>query len=602
MTTKTVRQKILKGIVASTGISIGKAHVLNKFHLCVIRHDISEDEVKNEIARFDKALENTKTKMVETLDINLKQAGENINLVLHPYIQVLNDPTLLNQTRQTIEKDLVNAEWALKKTFDRLSARFEKIKDPYFKDRLNEIEVVVNRVMQNMVGTEQESLSNLPEHVIVLAHDLTPFDTAQMNSQNVLGFVTEVGGKTSHTGIVAVSLDIPAVVGIPRATNLVNTGDTVILDAIGGHLLLNPTEEQFKYYNRMRQQYLYFNREMESEAQEAATTKDGVVVGLKANIESSEDVEAAIKHGAEGIGLFRTEYLFVKSNMFPNEEEQFEEYRKVAQAIAPNDAIIRTLDFGGDKMPFGIDNIREPNPALGLRAIRYSLRNPQQFRVQLRAILRASHYGRLKIMYPLVSGVEELRKAIRFLDKQKLELDEEGVPYDRNIKVGMMIETPSAALMAHQYAPYVDFFSVGTNDLIQYLLAIDRGNEKVAYLYQPVHPAVIRILYIVAQAAEKYRIPISICGQMSADPFYAYMLLGMGHIYDLSMDSHSIPKLKKFIRNISVADAKMHMQKIMELSRIRDIKKYLIKHISPLMTEGMTSELTLENYGKRPYQ
>ena len=600
MTPKILRPRFLKGIVASTGIAIGKAHVLNKFHICVIRHSISKEDVKKEIARFDETLENTKSKMAEAVNKNIKSSGDNISLVLHPHIQLLNDPALVNQTRLTIERSRVNAEFALKKTFDKLAARFEKIKDQYFRDRLNEIEVVVNRLIQNMMGTEEESLSSLPGQVIVLAHDLTPFDTAQMNSVNVLGFVTEVGGKTSHTGIIAASLHIPAVVGMLKATQIVKTGDTIILDAIAGHLLINPTEDQFKHYNRMRQQYLYFDREMESQAHEAATTKDGVVVTLKANIESSDDIKAAIGHGAEGIGLFRTEYLFAKGTRFPTEEEQFAEYKKVAEAIAPNDAIIRTLDFGGDKMPFLTNSDPEPNPALGLRAIRYSLRNPQLFRSQLRAILRASHYGRLKIMYPLISSVEELRQAGRFLDKQKRELSRAGIPFDVNIKVGMMIETPAAALMAHQYAPYVDFFSIGTNDLIQYLLAIDRGNEKVAYLYQPLHPAVIRILSIVAQAAEEHGIPVSICGQMSADPFYAFMLLGMGSISDLSMDSYSIPRLKKFIRNVTVSEAKLHLQNIMELSRIKDIKKYMITHVSPLMAKGMISEVTVGSFGKPP--
>ncbi|MFQ5431928.1 MAG: phosphoenolpyruvate--protein phosphotransferase [Nitrospinota bacterium] len=600
MTAKTLRPRFLKGIVASTGIAIGKAHVLNKFHICIIRHSVTKENVKKEIARFDETVENTKNKMAETLNNNVKSPGDNINLVLHPHIQLLNDPALINRTRLTIEKSRVNAEWALKKTFDNLAARFEKIKDQYFRDRLNEIEIVVNRLIQNMMGTVEDNLSSLPGQVIVLAHDLTPFDTAQMNSANVLGFVTEIGGKTSHTGIIASSLNMPALVGMHKATQIAKTGDTVILDAIAGQLLVNPTEDQFKHYNRMRQQYLYFDREMESHAQEAATTKDGIVVSLKANIESSQDIEAAIGHGAEGIGLFRTEYLFAKGARFPNEYEQFAEYKKVAESIAPNDAIIRTLDFGGDKMPFITNNEPEPNPALGLRAIRHSLRNPQLFREQLRAILRASHYGRLKIMYPLISSVEELRKAVRFLDRQKRELARENVPFDENIKVGMMIETPAAALMAHQYAPYVDFFSIGTNDLIQYLLAIDRGNENVAYLYQPLHPAVIRILSIVAQAAEDHGIPVSICGQMSADPFYAYMLLGMGSISDLSMDSYSIPRLKKFIRNVSVSEAKLHMQKIMKLSRVRDIKKYMITHVSPLMAEGMISEVTVGSFGKPP--
>ncbi|GMT42699.1 MAG: phosphoenolpyruvate-protein phosphotransferase [bacterium] len=602
MQVKSFRQRVFRGILASPGISIGKAYVLNKFHICIIKHKVSKNGVGIELERFDKALETTKDDMLETTKNSVRSIGENLSLILHPQMQILRDPSLIKKTKQTIEKEQVNAEWALQKTYGKMAARFEKIKDPYFKDRMHDIEVVINRVLNCMVGTEQESLANIKDAVIVIAHDLTPFDTANMASSSVLGFATEVGGKASHTGIIASSLQIPALVGIPRITTIVKTGDTVILDAAGGKIIINPTEEQFELYNVKRRQFLYFDKELESNADFTAKTRDGVVVNFKANIESSRDIQMALSHGAEGIGLYRTEFLFMNAQKPPDENNQFVEYRKVAESIAPYDAIVRTLDTDSDKMTAAYDDEQEPNPALGLGGIRFCLKNPQLFRTQLRAILKASHYGKLKVMYPMVSGVEELRKANRFLEKQKRELEAEGVSFDMDIKVGMMVETPSAALLIHQFAPHVDFFSIGTNDLIQYLLAIDRANEKVAYLYQPLHPAVIRLLHMIIQAANQYGVPVSVCGKMSSDPLYAYMLIGMGDIKDLSMNAHSIPKVKKFMQNVSVAEAKKHMQKILELSRTRDIKKYLVANVSPLLIEGMFSEVTIEEYGNRPYQ
>ncbi len=587
--------KIYKGILASAGIAIGKAYVLNRFHLCVVGHNIARAEVKAETERFMAAVEATRGKMIKSINASVKNLTNNLRDILHPHLQLLNDPTLIDQTKQAIDRELINAEWALKTTYEKLAQRFEKIRDPYFKERVHDIETVVNKLMHEMMGTEEESLAALTEPVVVFAHDLTPFDTAQMSSKHVLGFVTEVGGKTSHTGIIAASLQIPAVVGIPKITKSVETGDTVIVDALNGMVLVRPTDHQFQVYNRKRQQFIYYDKALEKEARLPAVTKDGKQVRLMANIESSQDIHAAVNGGAEGIGLYRTEFLFVRENRLPDEEEQFNDYRKVAESIAPHAAIIRTLDLGGDKVPSDYEEEREDNPALGLRAIRYCLRNPSIFRAQLRAILRASAHGNLKIMYPMVVGVEEIRKAQRILASVMRELDKEKIPYNHDIEVGMMIETPAAALMAEEFAQYVDFFSIGTNDLIQYTLAIDRGNQKVAHLYQPLHPAVIRLLHMVIKAANQNNIPVSVCGKMSADPFYAFLLLGMGDVEDLSMDSHSIPKVKKFIRSVSVYDARRHVQKILQLHRVRDIKKYLITNISPLLSEGMFSELTVED-------
>lgn len=587
--------KIYKGILASPGIAIGKAYVLNRFRLSVMERTIGREEVKGETERLMAAVEATRGKMIHSIGVGARNLTNNLRDILHPHLQLLNDPTLIDPTKIAIERELMNAEWALKTTYEKLAQRFEKIRNPYFKERVHDIETVVDKLMHEMMGREEEGLGSLTEPVVVFAHDLTPFDTAQMSAKYVLGFVTETGGKTSHTGIIASSLRIPAVVGIPKITKTVETGDSVIIDALTGMVLVDPTDHQFQIYNRKRQQFFYHDRELEKESKLPAVTMDGKAVKLMANIESSHDIHAAAEHGAEGIGLYRTEFLFVRDNRMPDEEEQFEDYRKVAESISPHEAIIRTLDLGGDKVPSDLEEEPEDNPALGLRAIRYCQRNPAIFRAQLRAILRASAYGKLKIMFPMVSSIEEIRKAQSLMAGVMRELEKEKVDFNSEIEVGMMIETPSAALMAEEFAQYVDFFSIGTNDLIQYLLAIDRGNQKVAHLYEPLNPAVIRLLHMIIKAANQNNIPVSVCGKMSADPFYAYLLLGMGEVEALSMEAHSIPKVKKFLRGISLYDARKHVQKILQFHQVRDIKKYLIANISPLLTEGMFSELTVED-------
>lgn len=583
--------------MASPGIAIGKAYVLNRFHINVETRTLHKNAVFLEIDRFNAAIDTVRKEMVEAAQNGAGNLTASLRDIFNPHIQILNDPTLIGQARLIIEKKQVNAESALKETFDKLVVRFEKIRDGYFKDRLPEIELVVNKLLRALLGAAaDENLSQLSQPVIIFAHDLTPFDTAQMSAKYVLGFVTEAGGKTSHTGIIASSLNIPAVVGAPKILRSVESGDNVIVDAITGNVIINPITEQFQVYNKRRQLLLFLDKKMEKEAGKEARTKDGVLVKLSANIESSQDIAGAISHGAEGIGLYRTEFLYVRGNRLPDEDEQFVDYKKVANAIAPHDAIIRTLDMGGDKIPGGRTEEPEANPALGLRAIRYCLDQPAVFRTQLRSILRASHFGKLKVMFPMVSSLEEFRKARGILEKTKKELEKEKIPFDKNLKIGMMVETPSAALMITQFAVNdVDFFSIGTNDLIQYLLAIDRTNQKVANLYEPLNPAVIRLLWNIIQSANRYKVPVSVCGKMSADPVYAYLLIGMGEIESLSMDSHSVPKLKRFLRNISAEEARKHVLKVMEFDRVRDIKKYLIKNVTPMLLEGMFSEITAED-------
>ncbi len=589
--------KIFKGILASPGIAIGKAYLLNRFHVAVVCRSIDKNDAFLEIDRLNAAVEAVRNDMVKSARESVGNVPANMRDIFNPHIQILEDPTLIGHARQMVEKKLVNAEYALKETFDKFVQRFENIRDGYFKDRLHEIELIVNKLIRELLGAGvDDGLSKLDEPAVIFAHDLTPFDTAQMSAKYVLGFVTEAGGKTSHTGIIASSLNIPAVVGVPKILRSVETGDNVIVDAITGNVVIKPTEQQFQSYNQKRQHLLFLAKKMEKEAGKEARTKDGVLFRLTANIESPSDIPTAASHGAEGIGLYRTEFLFVRGNRLPDEDEQFDDYKKVAQLVAPYEAIIRTLDLGGDKMPGHMVDEPEANPALGLRAIRYCLDQPAVFRTQLRSILRASHYGRLRVMFPMVSSLEEFMRARTILERSKRELDKDGVPYDKNLKVGMMVETPSAALMVTQFAVNeVDFFSVGTNDLIQYLLAIDRTNQSVANLFEPLNPAVIRLLWNVIQSANRYKVPVSVCGKMSADPVYAYLLIGMGDIENLSMDSHSIPKLKGFLRDVSADEARKHVLKVMEFDRVRDIKKYLIKNVTPMFSEGMFSELTAED-------
>jgi phosphotransferase system enzyme I (PtsI) len=589
--------KQFKGILASPGIALGKAYVLNRFNMAIVSRTLQKDEIFLEIDRFNQAIEAVRNRMIATANKNVGKLSNNLRDIFNPHIQILGDPILIEQTSQAIEKKHLNAEMALQQTYDKLAQRFEKIRDSYFNERLREIEMVVNMLLRELMQAgDDEGLANLSEPAIIFAHDLTPFDTAQMSAKSVLGFVTEQGGKTSHTGIIASSLSIPAVVGIPKMLRSVETGDNVILDAFTGTVIIDPTEQQFQSYNKKRQQLQYLDKKLEMNAGKEARTRDGVLVKLVANIESTADIHKTATFGAEGVGLYRTEFLFLRGNNLPDEEEQFEDYKKVAKSVAPYDAIIRTLDLGGDKMPDSLHLEGELNPALGLRAIRYCLDNPSIFRTQLRSILRASHYGKLKIMFPMINSVEEFLKAKALLEKAKKELEREKIPFDENIKVGAMVETPSAALMINHFAANeVDFFSIGTNDLIQYLLAIDRGNQKVAHLFQPLNPAVIRLLWMIIQAANRYKVPISICGKMSADPVYAYLLLGMGDIESLSMELHSIPPLKQFLRDISAEDARKHVLKIIEFDKVKEIKKYLVKHIKPMFMEGMYSELMMDD-------
>ncbi|MGK7345717.1 MAG: phosphoenolpyruvate--protein phosphotransferase [Candidatus Nitrospinota bacterium M3_3B_026] len=589
---------VFHGIPASSGIVIGKAYVLDRHMICVLEHPIPDGEVDEEIERFRAAAEKAENDLRELSERAAAEFGDDIPfMIFDAYVQILKDPSMRREVENIIREKRRNAEWALKLLQEKYQTRFSKIKDKYFRERLNDIEQVVTRLQRHLVQDEDVSLENLTEPVIIVSHDLSPADTIQMDPSKVMGFAIDVGGKTSHAGIIASSMDIPAVVGLKTLSLHVRSGDSLIIDGNTGEVAHMPTPEQFQKYNQRRQRYLYFDKELHAQKDLEARTLDGVTIKLLANIESSHDLTHVLEHGASGVGLYRTEYLYINKLRWPDEQEQFDDYRKVAETLAPNPAVIRTLDIGGDKLAVGDDYLEnEPNPALGLRAIRFCLANPEIFKTQLRAILRASAYGNLKIMYPLITSPDEVIAANDILQEAKDELKAEGKAFNENIPVGIMVETPSAVMIAGELAKLSSFFSIGTNDLIQYTMAIDRVNERVAYLYQPLSPAIIRMLNSVVKAAEEAGIPVSVCGKMAGDPTYAMLLIGMGGVRELSMDVHSIPRIKKFIRSINIEDARRIAEEALRLDSTERMKNYMVEHIQKFFVEGVSSDL-VENDG-----
>lgn len=569
----------LKGIGASIGVAIGKIYVLDRSQICVLKHEIQMSEIPNEIKQFKNAIKESTKQLKEIKEKAKKNLDSKYLFLIDVHMMILTDDLLVNETINKVKDEKINAEWALQKSMQRLIDIFSKMEDEYLRDRKRDIYHVGNLILRNLMGHDQESITDLTEKSIVVSNDLSPSDIVQMKKDKVLGFVTEAGGKTSHISIMAASFEIPAVVGLKGVIKEANPGDPIIVDGGDGIVILNPTREEFQYYLKKQQNYKYHEKELLKFKDFKAETLDGYSVKLMANIETNLEISMAQKQGAEGVGLFRTEYLFFNRQDLPSEEEHFQFYKETVESFAPNPVIVRTLDVSGEK---GISQltVKESNPALGLRAIRYSLKNLDVFKAQLRGILRASNFGNLKIMYPMISGLEEVLRANEVVEEVKEDLVKDGIPFNNKVEIGIMIETPSAAWIADLLASEVDFFSIGTNDLIQYVLAIDRTNEMVAHLYQPLHPSVIRLIRHVLKSAEKADIEVGICGEMGGDPLNALVLLGLGNIASLSMDTHSIPKIKKMIRNISIKDAREIAQKILPLTTFKEINDCLTEEVA----------------------
>jgi phosphotransferase system enzyme I (PtsI) len=562
----------LRGIPVSPGIVIGKAYLLDRRKVRPPERIVDPAEVEAELRRFRRALAQTREQL-EALREHYREShlGEHGYLV-DVNLLMLDDRMIVQETERHVREKLYSADWAFWSVLERIKASFDAMEDEYFRDRRTDVEHLGDRILRNLAGRRHESIADIRGDVVVVAHDLSPMDTAQMDVARVKGFVTDLGGRTSHTAILARSLNIPAVVGLESVTDRANGGDTVAIDGLSGVVVLNPTEDQLKEFRRRRTRYRAFRRELESFAALPAVTRDGHKVRIGANIELQEEAASLERYGAEGIGLYRTEFLYMNRDHPPTEEEHTIAYRHMAEAAHPFSVTIRTLDIGGDKLVHSVPTQDEINPSLGLRSIRLCLREPQLFKTQLRGILRASAAGNVRLMFPMVSGLGELQQTLAILEEARGELRREGVPFDEAMPVGVMIEVPAAALTADLLAPHVDFFSIGTNDLIQYSLAIDRGNEHVAYLYEPLHPAVLRLIRRVADAAHAQGISVAVCGEMGGEELHTLVLLGLG-VDELSMHTLSIPRIKRLIHHAALSEARALADRILTLGTAAEVQR-----------------------------
>ncbi|MBI5555886.1 MAG: phosphoenolpyruvate--protein phosphotransferase [Elusimicrobia bacterium] len=562
------------GIAASPGIVIGKALILSQEDFCIKMRKLQDKEIEQEIIRFQEALNTTKQELIAIRDKVNGRLGTKHATIFEAYLLVLDDPMLVKETIAKIRKERMNVEYVFSQTISKFAHVFTSMGDEYLRERGRDIQDLGKRVLHNLLGEKKHSLSQLKEEVIIIANDLTPSDTVQMREEKILGFITNMGGKTSHTAIMAQSLGIPAIVGLKDITAKVKTGDEIILDGYEGIVVINPVRSLLEEYEKRNKKYIEIKKQLHKLKDLPAVTLDGREVQLVANIEIPDEVELALESGATGIGLFRTEFIYLNRADLPGEEEQTRVYRNIAKKIAPHSVVLRTLDLGGDKLSEQLGTNTETNPFLGLRGIRLCLKYQDLFRAQLRAILQASTSGKIKIMYPMISTVEEIKKANHILDQVKDELKKEHIDFDKDLEVGAMIETPSAALTADVIAREVDFLSIGSNDLIQYTIAVDRGNENVAYLYEPLHPSILRQIKYVIEAGHRAGKLVGMCGEMAGEPELALILLGMG-LDEFSMGSANIPKIKKVIREATMNQAKGIVNKILDLPTVEAIKKLI---------------------------
>ncbi len=565
---------MFEGIPLAKGVAIGKAYLLDRTKFCILKRKLAEDEIEGEIRRFRDAIEMAKQQMQE-IKKRASKVADKYAVILDTYTLLLEDEILVRDTIENIRKERLNAEWALNETHQKFTNLFNNINDDYLKGKKDDLDLVVHGVIRNLIGHSQESLSDIEEPVVLVSHALSPSDTIAMPKNYVLGMATEVGGKTSHVAIFASAMGIPAVGGIRDLTSQVNTGDTIIIDGIEGRVIVKPSEKQFAHYKKKQSNYLKYEQKLLEDIHEPAQTLDGEEVQLLANIESPHEIKSLRKYGAQGIGLYRTEFLFLLPQTLPTENDLYETFKKIAKGMDPMPVVIRTLDIGMDKNPADLERDPENNPALGMRGIRLSLHEPDLFCMQLKAILRASLYGNIRILYPMISSTEEVIAANRLLEGAKADLRKQQIPFHEDIEVGAMVETPAAALCVENLLEEVDFISIGTNDLIQYLLAVDRTNENLAYLYQPLHPSVLKTLKRVLDAAQQAGKEVSICGELGGDPMATMLLLGLGPLDELSMEPHAIPKVKKIIRRITLDDARKLADHVMSLSSMDEINQYV---------------------------
>ncbi len=582
MSSKSVRRNknkevciIYRGIPASSGVAIGKAFLLNRETMEVKEEKISENEVQREILRFKKALDETKKELSKIKEKVAKRIDPDHAKIFEAQILILEDDLINNAVIERIKQSKNNAEFVYKNVIDSTIQTLFSSTDEYLKERTLDINTVANRLIYNLLGIKHLTLESIDSPVILIARNLSPGDVVHMKKESILGFATDAGGGTSHVALLAKSMGIPAVVGLKNLFDQVQSDQSLILDGTRGELLICADEETLKEFEKRRKYIIKRTAELSELKLLPAETFDKRRIELSANIELPQDTNSALEYGAEGIGLFRTEYLYLAQSDLPSEEEQYQAYQEVADKVYPKSAILRTFDLGGDKFDGHTGSLYETNPFLGWRAIRACLDLPEIFKIQLRAMLKASTKKNIKIMFPMISEVEELKKAKALLEEVKDELRDKKIPFDENIEVGIMVEIPSAALSADSLAKESDFFSIGTNDLIQYTLAVDRGNERIAHLYQGFHPSVLKLIKQTIDAGHRNGIWVGLCGEMAGDPLATVLLVGMG-VDELSTSAMAIPEVKKIIRSITFKEAQKLAEQVLNLSAIDEIKKALI--------------------------
>jgi phosphotransferase system enzyme I (PtsI) len=555
MTGQLKGERVFSGIAVSAGVCRGKVIVLHRARHMIARRELLDTDIASEIKRFEQALVKTRQQITEVQRRVAETMSSSEADIFDAHLLMLEDRMLIEEVMRMIREKKTNSDFAFHSVSERYVAALEEVDDEYLRERATDMRDLAGRVLDNLLEVQDSfNLNRLIEPCILVSHDLSPSTTAQLDRNLVLGFATDIGGKTSHTAIMARSMDIPAVVGVPNLTNSLENGDYVLLDGYNGTVIINPTDQTLFEYGQLAKLKASLDEKLHEILSFPAITLDGKTIHLSANIENPHDVQSVIAHGAEGVGLFRTEFLFINRTSLPDEEQQFKVYQEVAAALKPNQVIIRTLDLGGDKFASHLQLAQEINPFLGWRAIRFCLAQPELFCAQIRAILRASAFGNVKMMYPMISGLDEWNKATVLLEKCKNELRAAKIPFDENMDVGAMIEIPSAALIAGALAKRAKFFSIGSNDLIQYTLAADRTNEKVSHLYEPTHPAILRLIKVTVDAGHANGIWTGVCGEIGGDPVLVPLLVGLG-VDELSAAPPVIPEVKFMIRKIKLSEA-----------------------------------------------
>lgn len=567
---------LLKGVPASPGIAISKVFKLKGESISIDPTIVDDSSVDTEVEKFVKAVEKSKSELKSLQSKVVRKVGLENAKIFDVHQLLLEDSVIIEETIHSIKKENKSAEFAFFHIMQKYENTLNGSSTDHFQNRSSDLRDVKRRVIRHIQGDRTDQLNQLSGSAVIVTNDLTPSDAVMLERRKVLGFATDLGGRTSHAAIMARSMEVPSVVGLRRIFNLVEEGDRIVIDGNEGKVLIQPDEKTINHYRKLQEKYYDTNRKLDEIRDLKCLTIDGKEIELSANLEFSDEAESVKSHGAKGVGLYRTDYIYLTKKELPTEEEQFQEYRKIVKKISPDPVIIRTMDLGGDKLPKSFLIPPQENPFLGWRAIRISLERKDIFETQLRAILRASGAGNVKILFPMISGLDEVHECKKALENAKSELQKEGIKYDPDIEIGVIIEVPSAALLADKIAKEVDFLSIGTNDLVQYLLAVDRGNERIAYLYQHLHPAVLRMIKQIIMAGHQEGVWVGMCGEMASDPLSTLILVGMD-LDEFSVSPIAVPEIKKIIRSTEYREAARIAKKVLQFDRPSEVERFMTK-------------------------